>query len=236
MFQGHAVHVSQPPSRRSAIATSSISWGPTRLKLTPPSSSTTGKFNNVQSGRPACQFQSTERRERRDLPWELVEKEYAFEGDSGKQTLDDTFKGRSQLVIYHATFNPETVGPSTTWTKDAPCFSCSFWMDNFNGITGHLNHRDITTAASFAPPSRHSTCSAPRPGGELAHAAGAADRPPDGRGHVQQGNLVAAVHEPTHCRVPSVPGLPEAGDRIARRSAGPAPRPGFQLPPEDQGS
>lgn len=91
-------------------------------------------------------------RERRDLPWELVEKQYTFEGENGKQTLGDIFEGRGQLVIYHAMFNPEKAGPSTTWTRDAACFVCSFWMDNFNGITVHLNHRDITMAAvSLAP-------------------------------------------------------------------------------------
>ncbi len=91
-------------------------------------------------------------RERRDLPWELVEKEYIFEGENGKQTLPDLFQGRSQLVIYHAMFNPATAGPNTTWTQDAPCYACSFWMDNFNGVTVHLNHRDITMiAVSLAP-------------------------------------------------------------------------------------
>src|SRR5262245_55037125 len=91
-------------------------------------------------------------RERRDLPWELVEKEYVFEGEAGKQTLADLFQGRHQLVIYHAMFNPDTAGPSTPWTQDAACFVCSFWMDNFNGVTVHLNHRDITmVAVSLAP-------------------------------------------------------------------------------------
>src|SRR6266542_44272 len=91
-------------------------------------------------------------RERRDLPWELVEKPYTFEGEHGTQALGDLFAGRGQLVIYHAMFHPETAGPHTPWTADAPCFVCSFWMDNFNGITVHLNHRDITMAAvSLAP-------------------------------------------------------------------------------------
>lgn len=91
-------------------------------------------------------------RERRELPWEMVEKEYTFEGEHGKLTLADLFDGRGQLVIYHAMFNPEKAGPHTSWTKDAACFACSFWMDNFNGITVHLNHRDITMAAvSLAP-------------------------------------------------------------------------------------
>ena len=86
-------------------------------------------------------------RERRELPWELVEKEYRFEGERGAQTLSELFDGRSQLVVYHAMFNPDTAGPNTTWTADAACFSCSYWMDNFNGVTVHLNHRDITMVA-----------------------------------------------------------------------------------------
>ena len=52
-------------------------------------------------------------RERRNLPWELVEKPYTFEGEHGTQTLSDLFEGRSQLVIYHAMFNPPTAGPHT---------------------------------------------------------------------------------------------------------------------------
>ncbi len=91
-------------------------------------------------------------RERRDLPWELVEKPYTFEGEHGPQTLGDLFLGRSQLVIYHAMFNPDTAGPDTPWTPDAACYVCSFWMDNFNGVTVHLNHRDITIAAVSRAP------------------------------------------------------------------------------------
>jgi predicted dithiol-disulfide oxidoreductase (DUF899 family) len=91
-------------------------------------------------------------RERRELPWELVEKPYTFEGARGRQTLGDLFDGRSQLVIYHAMFHPETAGPQTPWTEDAPCYVCSFWMDNFNGITVHLHHRDITLAAISRAP------------------------------------------------------------------------------------
>jgi predicted dithiol-disulfide oxidoreductase (DUF899 family) len=82
-------------------------------------------------------------KERRDLPWELVVKEYVFEGENGRQALAEVFDGRSQLVIYHAMFSPETAGDHTSWTIDAACHACSFWMDNFNGITVHVNHRDI---------------------------------------------------------------------------------------------
>jgi predicted dithiol-disulfide oxidoreductase (DUF899 family) len=89
---------------------------------------------------------------RRDLPWELVEKDYVFEGPHGRRTLDQLFDGRGQLVIYHAMFNPNTASKHTTWTKDSPCFSCSFWMDNFDRVVRHLNHRDITMAAASRAP------------------------------------------------------------------------------------
>jgi predicted dithiol-disulfide oxidoreductase (DUF899 family) len=84
---------------------------------------------------------------RRDLPWELVDKEYVFEGPGGRRTLEEVFDGRGQLAIYHAMFNPDTASEHTTWTKDSPCFACSFWMDNFDRVVRHLNHRDITMAA-----------------------------------------------------------------------------------------
>jgi predicted dithiol-disulfide oxidoreductase (DUF899 family) len=80
---------------------------------------------------------------RRDLPWERVEKPYAFEGPNGRQSLADVFAGRSQLVVYHFMFGPD-------W--EAGCKSCSFWADNFNGIVAHLNQRDVTfVAISRAP-------------------------------------------------------------------------------------
>ena len=92
---------------------------------------------------------------RRELPWELVDKRYVFEGAEGRRTLEELFDGRNQLVIYHAMFNPETASDKTTWTKDSPCFACSWWMDNFNYIVVHLNHRDVTMAAvAIAPYSK----------------------------------------------------------------------------------
>src|SRR5712692_12091361 len=38
--------------------------------------------------------------QRRELPWERVDKQYIFEGPNGKETLADLFAGRSQLVVY----------------------------------------------------------------------------------------------------------------------------------------
>jgi predicted dithiol-disulfide oxidoreductase (DUF899 family) len=81
--------------------------------------------------------------QRRDLPWEAVDKPYLFEGPGGKETLPALFDGRSQLIVYHFMFAPD-------W--DAGCPHCSRWADSFNGITVHLNHRDVTMiAVSRAP-------------------------------------------------------------------------------------
>src|SRR4029078_8276927 len=63
-------------------------------------------------------------RERRELPWELVAKDYTLEGHRGKVSLREVFAGRSQLVVYHAMFNPDTAGPHTTYTANAACFVC----------------------------------------------------------------------------------------------------------------
>ena len=81
--------------------------------------------------------------ERRDLPWEQVDREYLFDGPDGKETLAQLFAGRSQLAVYHFMFDP-------SW--DEGCRHCSFWADNFNGIDVHLNNRDVTfVAISRAP-------------------------------------------------------------------------------------
>jgi len=80
---------------------------------------------------------------RRDLPWEKVDKPYVFEGPEGKRTLSELFDGKSQLVVYHFMFAPE-------WNEGCP--SCSFWADNFDGIVGHLGHRDVAFAAISRAP------------------------------------------------------------------------------------
>lgn len=90
--------------------------------------------------------------QRRELPWERVEKAYTFEGAHGRQTLAQLFDGRSQLIVYHAMFDPAHATPNTSWTKDAACQVCSFWIDNFVNTIVHLNHRDVTlVAVSRAP-------------------------------------------------------------------------------------
>ena len=81
--------------------------------------------------------------ERRDLPWERVEKTYVFAGPGGKESLSDLFGRRSQLVVYQFMFAPE-------W--DAGCPHCSFWADHYDGMGPHLARRDVSfVVASRAP-------------------------------------------------------------------------------------
>jgi predicted dithiol-disulfide oxidoreductase (DUF899 family) len=74
-------------------------------------------------------------RQRRELPWVRIDKDYSFEGSRGTQTLSDLFEGRSQLLVYHFMFDPG-------WSDG--CKSCSFWADNYDGIDVHLAQRDVT--------------------------------------------------------------------------------------------
>jgi predicted dithiol-disulfide oxidoreductase (DUF899 family) len=77
-------------------------------------------------------------RQRREMPWEKVEKKYVFDGPKGKQTLADLFDGRSQLIVYHFMFGPG-------WKEGCPL--CSFLGDTFDGIVTHLAQRDVTHTA-----------------------------------------------------------------------------------------
>jgi predicted dithiol-disulfide oxidoreductase (DUF899 family) len=77
-------------------------------------------------------------RERRELPWERVDKNYVFEGPDGKQTLAELFGGKSQLMIYHFMFGPG-------WEQGCP--SCSLIADNIDSSLVHLADRDVTLMA-----------------------------------------------------------------------------------------
>jgi predicted dithiol-disulfide oxidoreductase (DUF899 family) len=81
--------------------------------------------------------------ERRELPWEKVEKDYVFDGTDGRETLPRLFDGRSQLVVYHFMFAPEWEGG---------CKSCSWWADNFERNVIHLAQRDVTMVAISRAP------------------------------------------------------------------------------------
>jgi predicted dithiol-disulfide oxidoreductase (DUF899 family) len=72
-------------------------------------------------------------RQRRNLPWVKLDKEYVFEGPAGKLSFAELFCGKSQLIVYHFMFGPG-------W-KDG-CPHCSFWADHYDGANLHLGARD----------------------------------------------------------------------------------------------
>ena len=73
-------------------------------------------------------------RQRRELPWVRVEKEYRFATDDGTRTLPELFDGRSQLAVYHFMFGP---------SYEAGCPTCSSMADAVDGIVPHLRARDV---------------------------------------------------------------------------------------------
>lgn len=82
-------------------------------------------------------------KQRQELPWVKVDKEYRFDTDQGNVPLSDLFRGRSQLLVYHFMFGPD---------YSAGCPSCSAIADGFNGIVAHLaNHDVMLWAVSRAP-------------------------------------------------------------------------------------
>jgi predicted dithiol-disulfide oxidoreductase (DUF899 family) len=74
-------------------------------------------------------------RDRRELPWVPVAKEYSFETDGGTKTLPELFDGHSQLLIYHFMFGP---------AYDAGCPVCSSIADTISPNVVHLGARDVT--------------------------------------------------------------------------------------------
>jgi hypothetical protein len=82
-------------------------------------------------------------RQRQALPWVRVDKDYGFETDEGSSSLDDLFRGRSQLLVYHFMFGPD---------YSAGCPACSAIADGFSGFAIHLaNHDVMLWAVSRAP-------------------------------------------------------------------------------------
>jgi predicted dithiol-disulfide oxidoreductase (DUF899 family) len=74
-------------------------------------------------------------RQRRELPWVRVDKEYRFETDDGPRTLAELFDGRSQLLVYHFMFGP---------SYQAGCPTCSSMADGVDGTIPHVNARDVS--------------------------------------------------------------------------------------------
>jgi predicted dithiol-disulfide oxidoreductase (DUF899 family) len=82
-------------------------------------------------------------RQRQELPWVPIEKEYTFDTVDGQKSLTELFDGRSQLLVYHFMFGP---------SYEAGCPTCSSMADTFDGAVAHLRARDATfICVSSAP-------------------------------------------------------------------------------------
>lgn len=71
---------------------------------------------------------------RRRLPMVKLNKEYIFDGPSGKTRLLDLFEGRHQLIVYHFMFDPN-------WEKG--CMGCTGFV-NALGDLSMLGERDTS--------------------------------------------------------------------------------------------
>jgi predicted dithiol-disulfide oxidoreductase (DUF899 family) len=82
-------------------------------------------------------------RNRRELPWVPVEKDYRFETKDGTKTLAELFDGRSQLLVYHFMFGP---------LYEAGCPVCSSIADTLDPQVVHLKARDTTLLLTSRAP------------------------------------------------------------------------------------
>jgi predicted dithiol-disulfide oxidoreductase (DUF899 family) len=82
-------------------------------------------------------------RERRELPWVPVDKDYRFDTEDGERSLADLFDGRSQLLVYHFMFGPSYEAGDAVNSSIA---------DTIDALLPHLQARDVTfVLASGAP-------------------------------------------------------------------------------------
>ena len=82
-------------------------------------------------------------RERRALPWVLIDKNYVFDAPEGRRKLADLFDGRHQLLVQHFMLAPG-------WEQG--CKSCSYMADHNDGANVHLAQRDVTLVAISRAP------------------------------------------------------------------------------------
>ena len=76
------------------------------------------------------------KKQRLELPWVPVDKDYEFDTEEGKKTLPELFDGRSQLLAYNIMYGPDY--------QVGACPGCTSLGDEFSGSLIHLNKRDVT--------------------------------------------------------------------------------------------
>jgi predicted dithiol-disulfide oxidoreductase (DUF899 family) len=103
-------------------------------KVVPPSEWLAARVELLKKEKEFTRLRDELSRQRRELPWEKVEKQYVFDGPNGRETLSDLFAGKSQLMIYHFMLGPG-------WKEGCP--SCSYISDHLDGSIPHLAARDV---------------------------------------------------------------------------------------------
>jgi predicted dithiol-disulfide oxidoreductase (DUF899 family) len=122
MFQGSIHHLEEDTVKTLPTIVSSEEWTAARSRLLAREKEHTRLGDELA-------------RERRELPWVPVEKEYLFDTDDGEKSLDELFDGRSQLLVYHFMFGP---------SYEAGCPVNSSIADSVDGVLPHLHARDVT--------------------------------------------------------------------------------------------
>jgi predicted dithiol-disulfide oxidoreductase (DUF899 family) len=74
-------------------------------------------------------------RQRRELPWVAIDKDYRFDADDGTRTLAELFDGRTQLMVYHFMYGPSYQAADPVNSSIA---------DGLDGLLPHLHARDVT--------------------------------------------------------------------------------------------
>jgi predicted dithiol-disulfide oxidoreductase (DUF899 family) len=74
-------------------------------------------------------------RQRRELPWVAIDKQYRFDTEAGPRTLAELFDGRSQLLVYHLMFGPSYQAADPVNSSIA---------GGLDGLLPHLQARDVT--------------------------------------------------------------------------------------------
>lgn len=80
--------------------------------------------------------------ERRRLPMVKIEKNYAFDTPTGKQSLKGLFEGRRQLIVYHFMFDP-------AWEKGCP--HCTGYVKALGDLSKLYDHDTTFALVSRAP-------------------------------------------------------------------------------------
>jgi predicted dithiol-disulfide oxidoreductase (DUF899 family) len=79
----------------------------------------------------------------RTMPWVRIDKEYAFDSPSGKVTLAQLFRDRSQLFVKHFMMGPGA---------KHQCVGCSLEVDHVEGILDHFENHDVSYVAVARAP------------------------------------------------------------------------------------